>query len=73
MPNPIEYALMVVWLGAAGADAEVEYIPAKDATHAARMAETIYRGQTTYTVGREVQPWRYVRTGDVTLTDELAY
>jgi hypothetical protein len=63
----IEFALMVCW-----EDGDVEYIPAKDATHAERMAKTIYAGQSTYTVGREVQPWRYVNRGADTLTDAVA-
>lgn len=64
----VEYALMVCW-----EDGDVEYVTAADPTHAERMAKTLYAGAgSTYTVGREVQPWRYVRVLDAVLTDTLA-
>lgn len=63
----IEYALMIDWgMGV------IEYIPAKDAEHAHRMAKTIYAGQPCWTVGRETNPWRYVRRSDAELTEEVA-
>lgn len=62
-----EYALMIDW-GTEG----IEYVPANSPEHADRMAETIYAGQSCWTVGREIQPWRYVRRADAVLTDEVA-
>jgi hypothetical protein len=49
-----EYALMIDW------DTETtEFIPAKDAHHAAQMARTIYAGQRTWTVEREMPDWTF--------------
>lgn len=62
-----EYALMIDW----GKDG-TEYVPATSFEHAERMAETIYAGHPSWTVGRERQPWRYVRRADAVLTDEVA-
>jgi hypothetical protein len=64
----IEYGLMIDW-----ADGQpTELVPAKSVDHADHMAATIYRGLTCWTVGRAIQPWRYVRRGDAVLTDEVA-
>lgn len=62
-----EYALMIDW----GNDG-MEYVPAKSFDHAELMADTIYAGRTCWTVGREPQPWRYVRRADAFLTDVVA-
>jgi len=59
----IEYALMVVW-----DDGDPEYIPANDAHHAEHMARSIYAGRACFTVGRDIQPWRFVNRG----ADELS-
>lgn len=61
----VEFALMIDWEDGRPA----EFVPAKSAEHAARMAEGIYQGRSTWTVGREIQPWRYVKHDHGTLTD----
>jgi len=63
----IEYALMVTW-----EDKDTEFIPASDTVHAMNMARTIYAGQLTRIVGREVQPWRYARPLRVELGAEVS-
>jgi hypothetical protein len=63
----IEYALMVVW-----DDGDPEYIPANDASHAEHMARTIYAGRACFTVGREIQPWRFVNRSADELSGEVA-
>jgi len=63
----IEYALMVTW-----EDKDTEFIPASDIVHAMNMARTIYAGQLTRVVGREVQPWRYARPLRVELGAEVS-
>jgi len=36
------------------------------------MARTIYAGRACFTVGREIQPWRFVNRGADELSDEVA-
>jgi hypothetical protein len=63
MSTEIEFTLMVEWPDG------IEYVPAKDPEHAARMAKSIYGGHPSWTVGREIQPWRYVRPANAELTE----
>jgi hypothetical protein len=64
-----EYALMIDWEDGNPA----EFVNAESFEHAAHMARTIYAGCPSWTVGREVQPWRYARpAGDAGLTDVVA-
>lgn len=69
-PTPeIEYALMIDWEDGQPA----EYVPAKSVEHAEQMARTIYAGRgNKWTVGREVNPWRYVRRAHAELTEVVA-
>lgn len=62
----VEFALMVEW------DDGVEFIPAQDEAHAEAMAIRLYAHRPTWTVGREIQPWRYVRRADSVLTEEVS-
>ncbi len=70
----IEYALMIDWGrdDINHVDLGVEYVPAKSFEHAEEMARKLYAGRSCWTVGRERQPWRYVRRIDAFLTDEVA-
>lgn len=63
----VEYALMVNY-----SDGSVEFIPAVNADHADTMARTIFADRQCWTVGREIQPWHYVRRADAVLTDVVA-
>lgn len=63
----VEYALMVNY-----SDGSVEFIPAKSADHAERMARTLFAGRQCWTVGRPVAPWQYVNRAEDVLTDEVA-
>jgi hypothetical protein len=67
MTGRIEYALLIQW-----DDNDAEYVAAKDADHAEHLATTLYAHRPTWTVGREIQPWRYVRRGDNELTEVVA-
>jgi hypothetical protein len=62
-----EYGLMVEW-----EDGTTEVVPATSPDHAAEMARKLYAGRSCWTVGREVNPWRYVRTMDAVLTGTVA-
>jgi len=64
----------VVW-GGGPADVELGVVGLDrrlDATHAEHMARTIYAGRACFTVGREIQPWRFVNRGADELSDEVA-
>lgn len=52
----VEYALLVDWEDGN----RPEVIPAQDADHAKRMAQTIYAGHPSWTVQREIGPWCYL-------------
>ena len=62
VPVVIEYALMVDWAD----DGPAEFVPATSVEHAERMARTIYAHRACRTVGRKVQPWRYVQAAHLT-------
>lgn len=65
----VEYALLVNHEDGSAP----EYVHAEDPSHAEQMAQTIYRGRPSWTVGREPEgPWRYVRRGAVALTGQVA-
>jgi hypothetical protein len=64
--DTIEYALMIDW-GKEG----IEYVPAKSFEHAEEMASNLYAGRDRWTVGREVQPWRYACRADALLGSEV--